>query len=86
MGLEFATFSINILIIIITVNTSTRNLYLVQISLFSVLKRISVSLDTDTHKALKVFAAANDTTISDVAWEAIRQYLQRECKNGSESS
>ena len=45
-------------------------------------KRISVSLDTDTHKALKIYAATNDTTISDVAWEAIKQYLQRECKNG----
>ena len=49
-------------------------------------KRINVILDTDTHLALKVYAAQVGSSMSDVAWEAIRMYLQSHCESGSEKS
>ena len=49
-------------------------------------KRINVILDTDTHVALKVYAARVGSSMSDVAWEAIRMYLQSHCESGSEKS
>ena len=49
-------------------------------------KRINVILDTDTHVALKVYAARVGSSMSDVAWEAIRMYLQSHCKSGYEKS
>ena len=49
-------------------------------------KRINVILDTDTHVALKVFAARVGSSMSDVAWEAIRMYLHSHRESGYEKS
>ena len=59
---------------------------MIQIGRGPVKKRINVILDTDTHLALKVFAAQVGSSMSDVAWEAIRMYLQSHCGSGSEKS
>ena len=49
-------------------------------------KRINVILDTETHVALKVYAARVGSSMSDVAWEAIRMYLQSHCTSGAEKN
>ena len=56
------------------------------INRISVKKRINVILDTETHIALKVYAARVGSSMSDVAWEAIRMYLQSHCESGSEKN
>ena len=59
---------------------------MIQIKRGPVKKRINVILDTDTHLALKVYAARVGSSMSDVAWEAIRMYLQSHCESGSEKN
>lgn len=59
---------------------------MVRIGLNFAVKRLSVSVDADTHRLLKVRAAETGISMNDIAWEAIKVYLQPDCKAGSEKS
>jgi len=41
------------------------------------LKRLSVAIDTELHRRLKVFAASADVTMNDVVVEAVKEYLNK---------
>ena len=44
-------------------------------------KRLSVSIDTETHRALKVCAAIEDRSMNAVVLDAVKEYLKQRCKN-----
>ena len=45
------------------------------------LKRITVQMDEQLHRKLKIQAATEGNTINDVVNEAVIMYLQNKCKN-----
>jgi len=44
-------------------------------------KRITVQLEDYLHKKVKIQAAQDSSTINDVMIEAVKMYLQKNCKN-----
>ncbi len=44
------------------------------------MKRVSLTMDDDLHRKLKIQAAKEGLTINDVSVEAIKMYLHNKCK------
>jgi len=51
---------------------------------FFVDRRLSVSVDTDTHRQLKVCAAQLDVSMNALVVDAVKAYLRNCCKCGAE--
>ena len=47
-------------------------------------KRLSVSVDTQMHRDLKVCAALHGVSMNTVVVNAVNEYLRRCCKSGDE--
>ena len=47
-------------------------------------KRVTVQLDDDIHKDVKVWAAQNSVSMNDVFVEAIRAYIRRDGQDTGE--
>ena len=45
------------------------------------MKRITVTMEVDLHKKLKIQAAKDDSTINDLTVEAVKLYLHSRCKD-----
>ena len=50
-------------------------------SICDIIKRITVNMEDDLHRKLKIQAATDSNTINEVVNEAIKMYLQQKCKN-----
>ena len=44
------------------------------------MKRVSLTMDDELHKKLKIQAAKQDCTINDLCVDAIKMYLHKNCK------
>ena len=49
-------------------------------------RRLSVSVDTDTHRQLKVKAAQLDVSMNTLVVDAVKAYLRDCCRSGDENS
>ena len=49
-------------------------------------RRLSISVDTDTHRQLKVTAAQLDVSMNTLVVDAVKTYLRDYCRNGDENS
>ena len=49
-------------------------------------RRLSVSVDTDTHRQLKVCAAQLDVSMNALVVDAVKAYLRNCCTSGDENS
>ena len=49
-------------------------------------RRLSVSVDTHTHRALKVRAAELDCSMNDIVVDAVKAYLRNCCKSGDDKN
>ena len=49
-------------------------------------RRLSVSVDADTHRQLKVTAAQLDVSMNTLVVNAVKAYLRNCCKDGDKNS
>ena len=49
-------------------------------------KRLSVTIDTELHRILKIYAASKEVTMNDVVVEAVKEYLNKNAKAGPNSA
>ena len=49
-------------------------------------RRLSVSVDADTHRQLKVTAAQLDVSMNTLVVDAVKAYLRDYCGSGAENS
>jgi len=49
-------------------------------------KRLSVVIDTELHKMLKIYAASKEVTMNDVVVEAVKEYLNKNAKVGPQNA